>query len=73
MTPHRSDPLRQAEAELEALYRIEAVRSVLDAFLAGHWELDSELLLLACAVLDQAGAWAMLAEEAARAAGWQAA
>lgn len=64
MTPNRSHHLRQSHrAELECLCRLEAVRCVLDALLGGQWSLDSELLLLACDLLDQAGAWAMLAEQ----------
>ncbi len=61
---HRQELPARAAAELEALLRLAAVRDICDAFLAGHWEIDSGLVLLATALLDQAGAWAMIAEEA---------
>ncbi len=63
---HNSRQADSLNAELECLHRLRAVRNVLDAFLAGHWALDSALLLVAVDLLDQAGAWAMVAEEADR-------
>lgn len=62
---HGNTGLRQA-AELEALCRLSAVRDVCDAFLCGHWPLDSGLLLHVAALLDSAGAWTIAAERAAR-------
>ncbi len=53
-------------AELEALARLAAVRNVCDAFVGGHWPLDSGLILLVAELIDQAGAWTMVAEEAGR-------
>jgi hypothetical protein len=51
-------------AELECLHRLRAIRDVCDAFLGGHWRVDSGVLLAAVELLDQAGAWAMTAEQA---------
>lgn len=70
---HPTDPLRQSPppgpaAELEALLRLAVIRDALDLFLAGHWALDSEMLLLTAVILDQAGAWTMVAEDLGRAA-----
>lgn len=53
----------EQQAELESLLRIAAVRDVCEAFLAGHWHLDAELLAIAADVLGAATTWAATAEQ----------
>lgn len=50
-------PSATAEHELEALYRLAAVRTVTEAFLMGHWELDPEVLAELGRLLAAAEAW----------------
>lgn len=44
--------------ELEALYRLDAVRTVTEAFLMGRWELDPEVLAELGQLLAAAETWA---------------
>jgi hypothetical protein len=49
--------LASREHELEALYRLDAVRTVTEALLAGHWALDPEVLAELGNLLAAAEAW----------------
>lgn len=49
--------LASPEHELEALYRLGAVRTVTEAMLMGHWELDPDVLAELGHLLAAAEAW----------------
>jgi hypothetical protein len=57
----------QARAEFEALQRLDAVRVVTEAFLAGHWPLDADVLGPLAALVAAAEGWAQEAAEVRRA------
>jgi hypothetical protein len=46
-----------AERELEALCRLDSVRTVTEAILIGHWELDPDVLAELGRLLAAAEAW----------------
>ncbi len=51
----------QAEAQLEALERLAAVRLVSDAVVVGHWPLDVEIVEGLTRLLSAARRWAQVA------------
>lgn len=61
-------PAAAAEAELEAIYRLDAIRPIVDAVLEGRWALDPAVLDGLARVLQAAASWARRAEEVAAAA-----
>jgi hypothetical protein len=56
------EPGPEHTAELASLERIDLARGLLDLVLGGHLPLDARVLLLAAAVLDDAGIWCLAAE-----------
>lgn len=48
---------RDTNHQLEALYRLDTVRSVTEAFLMGHWELDADVLAELGRLVAAAEAW----------------
>ena len=49
--------LADSKPEIEALLRLDAVRTVTEAFLMGHWDLDPEVLAELGQLLAAAEAW----------------
>lgn len=58
-------PLAAAEAELEAIYRLDAIRPIVDAVLEGRWPLDPEVIDGLARIVHVAAGWARRAEAAA--------
>lgn len=49
--------LTPASTDLEVLYRLDSVRTVTEAMLGGHWELDPDVLAELGHLLAAAEAW----------------
>lgn len=58
-------PLAAAEAELEAIYRLDAIRPSLAAILEGRWLLDPEIISGIARVVESSAGWARRAQELA--------
>lgn len=64
MVPLRSlKPSEATEAELESVYRLAAVRDMLNAILEGHWANDPRMINGLRRALEKAAWWARLAQE----------
>jgi len=55
------EPRQWALAQLEALYRLTSVRSVIDAIAIGDWPIDGDVIRQLAILTEQAGRWAEVA------------